>query len=72
VGFDENVEHSNFAKKQKDVLHAPLRPGEIDNSELILNGMNKEGDFLDLRGNLQEGEDYDLVPLEVWKKLVEW
>ena len=70
--FDENVEHSNFSKKQKDVLHAPCRPGEIDNSELILNGMNKEGDFLNLRRNLQEGEDYDLVPLEVWKKLVEW
>ncbi|KAJ0971167.1 hypothetical protein J5N97_019126 [Dioscorea zingiberensis] len=71
VRFDVNMGHSNFSKKQKEGLLHTCRPGQIDNSELILNGMNN-GDFLDLRGNLLEGEDYDLVPLEVWKKLVEW
>lgn len=31
-----------------------------------------QGNELDLKRGLQEGEDYSLVPEEVWKKLLEW
>ncbi|XP_068635943.1 ubiquitin carboxyl-terminal hydrolase 9-like [Aristolochia californica] len=50
----------------------PSRPGPIDNSDIVLNGADSEGEEPELRKPLQEGEDYVLVPQEVWKKLFEW
>ena len=63
----DSLEHLNGC-----LPHIPRRPGRIDNSELILYGTEEEGDGLTLRRNLQEGQDYTLVPQEVWKKLHEW
>lgn len=51
--------------------HAPLKPGKIDNSKLV-SYEAEQSTGVTLRRNLQEGEDYMLVPLEVWKKLHEW
>ncbi|XP_010908130.1 ubiquitin carboxyl-terminal hydrolase 9 [Elaeis guineensis] len=67
VGLDRFSEHSS----QGNLITLP-RPGKIDNSKLVLNGIDAEGIELDLQRNLQEGEDYTLVPHEVWKKLLEW
>ncbi|KAG1362698.1 Ubiquitin carboxyl-terminal hydrolase 10 [Cocos nucifera] len=67
VGLDWFSEHSS-----KGHLSSLPRPGNIDNSKLVLNGTDEEGNELDLQRNLQEGEDYTLVPHEVWKKLLEW
>ncbi|XP_073102323.1 ubiquitin carboxyl-terminal hydrolase 10-like [Elaeis guineensis] len=67
VGFDWFSEHSS-----KGHLSSLPRPGKIDNSKLVLNGTDAEGNELDLQRNLQEGEDYTLVPHEVWKKLLGW
>ncbi|XP_008800670.3 ubiquitin carboxyl-terminal hydrolase 9-like isoform X1 [Phoenix dactylifera] len=67
VGFDRFREHSS-----KGHLSILSRPGRIDNSKLVLNRTDTEGNELDLQRHLQEGEDYTLVPHEVWKKLLEW
>ncbi|XP_008811872.2 ubiquitin carboxyl-terminal hydrolase 9-like [Phoenix dactylifera] len=67
VGLDSFSENSSQGN-----LSALPRPGKIDNSKLVLNGIDAEGIELDLQRNLQEGEDYTLVPHEVWKKLFEW
>lgn len=48
------------------------RPSEIDNSDLVLNGVDGDSDELDLVRSLMEGYDYVLVPEDVWKKLIEW
>ncbi|KAH9718888.1 ubiquitin carboxyl-terminal hydrolase 10 [Citrus sinensis] len=46
------------------------RPGPIDNSDIIQNGNgSSEGDDLEVRRNLEEGQDYVLVPQQVWEKL---
>ncbi|XP_006661646.1 ubiquitin carboxyl-terminal hydrolase 9-like isoform X2 [Oryza brachyantha] len=50
---------------------APSRPGDIDNSKL-LEESSSDGDEPELQRTLREGEDYDLVPQEVWRKLHEW
>jgi DUSP domain len=50
-------------------IHNDPRPGEIDNSKLIL---EETSNGLELQRNLQEGFDYALVPHEVWIKLLEW
>ncbi|XP_068649713.1 ubiquitin carboxyl-terminal hydrolase 9-like [Aristolochia californica] len=50
----------------------PCRPGPINNSEIVLNGADSEGEEPELCKPLQEGDDYVLVPQEVWKKLFEW
>lgn len=52
--------------------HSPRRPGRIDNSELVSHRVDGDGNAPELRRNLQEGEDYSLVPYAVWKKLHEW
>ncbi|KAJ1689237.1 hypothetical protein LUZ63_013392 [Rhynchospora breviuscula] len=49
--------------------HYNPRPGEIDNSKLILEETSNGPTLL---RNLQEGSDYTLVPREVWIKLQEW
>ncbi|XP_052211604.1 ubiquitin carboxyl-terminal hydrolase 9-like [Diospyros lotus] len=48
------------------------RPGPIDNSDIVLNGNDSEGDDLELRRTLEERCDYVLVPQQVWEKLFEW
>ncbi|KAF8379919.1 hypothetical protein HHK36_027384 [Tetracentron sinense] len=48
------------------------RPGQIDNSNLVLNGNDSEGDDLELLRTLEEGRDYVLVAQEVWKKFFDW
>lgn len=49
------------------------RPGPIDNSDIIQNGNgSSEGDDLEVRRNLEEGQDYVLVPQQVWEKLFCW
>lgn len=71
------IKSSNEASTSADHLDGGLpyigcRPGRIDNSSLISHGTDVGGSGLELRRNLQEGEDYSLVPHEVWKKLHEW
>ncbi|PKI64379.1 hypothetical protein CRG98_015239 [Punica granatum] len=48
------------------------RPGPIDNSDILSNVTTCEGDDLELNRVLQEGQDYVLVPQEVWEKLFSW
>lgn len=49
------------------------RPGPIDNSNIIQNdNASSEGDDLEVRRNLEEGQDYVLVPQQVWEKLFSW
>ncbi|KAL8539950.1 hypothetical protein ACS0TY_001525 [Phlomoides rotata] len=47
------------------------RPGAIDNSDIIVNGDDKDDDP-QLPRTLVEGRDYVLVPQEVWEKLTKW
>ncbi|KAG6405437.1 hypothetical protein SASPL_133026 [Salvia splendens] len=63
--FDSNsVGHPSVAKD---------RPGPIDNSDLIVNEIVKDKDEdLLLHRTLQEGHDYELVPEEVWERLLKW
>lgn len=67
MGFDRFNEH--YSKSHLSILP---RPGQIDNSKLVSNETDAEDNEPELRRNLQEGEDYTLVPHEVWKKLFEW
>ncbi|KAK4795653.1 hypothetical protein SAY86_027979 [Trapa natans] len=48
------------------------RPGPIDNSDLVSNLGIIEGDDPELHRNLEEGQNYILVPQEVWEKLFCW
>ncbi|KMT12496.1 hypothetical protein BVRB_5g104230 [Beta vulgaris subsp. vulgaris] len=48
------------------------RPGPIDNSDLTSNVNGGDVDNVELIRTLEEGQDYVLVPEEVWKKLLEW
>ncbi|KAK3228187.1 hypothetical protein Dsin_008049 [Dipteronia sinensis] len=48
------------------------RPGPIDNSDLVENGFGGEGGDVELRKNLEEVQDYVLVPQQVWEKLFHW
>lgn len=67
VDLDKSDDNSN-----EGIFCIPRRPGEIDNSNLLLNESVVEGNELDLKRSLQEGEDYSLVPQDAWKKLLEW
>uniref|UniRef100_A0A0D9XHX7 Ubiquitin carboxyl-terminal hydrolase n=1 Tax=Leersia perrieri TaxID=77586 RepID=A0A0D9XHX7_9ORYZ len=51
---------------------SPSRPGEIDNSKLVSEESSSVDNEPDLQRTLREGEDYTLVPQEVWRKLHEW
>jgi ubiquitin carboxyl-terminal hydrolase 4/11/15 len=48
------------------------RPGPIDNSDIISNGSNCDGNDLDIHRTLVENTHYVLVPQEVWERLLEW
>lgn len=49
-----------------------LRPGPIDNSDIIINGGDSENNELEIERFLVERRDYVLVPGEVWEKLFDW
>ncbi|CAL9158927.1 unnamed protein product, partial [Musa hybrid cultivar] len=67
VGLDQSDDNYN-----EGLFGIPRRPGEVDNSNLVVNESAMEGNELDLKRSLQEGEDYSLVPQEVWMKILEW
>ncbi|KAL4187332.1 hypothetical protein AMTRI_Chr09g18480 [Amborella trichopoda] len=64
-----NFSHWEYAKKASSVI--ALRPGSIDNTDLVIDVMD-EGGEMELRRSLEEGHDYVLVPDDVWKQLFEW
>lgn len=51
---------------------ATNRPGEIDNSKLVLAERINGSEEPELQRTLREGEHYTLVPQEVWQRLYEW
>ncbi|KAK4423195.1 Ubiquitin carboxyl-terminal hydrolase 10 [Sesamum alatum] len=48
------------------------RPGPIDNSDIVVDGVENKDDGPQLLRTLEEGRDYVLVPQEVWEKLLKW
>lgn len=73
VGINRSNDDSIFSEQLNGGLpRTSCRPGIIDNSELVLDEADGESNVNGLRRNLQEGEDYRLVPQKVWKKLHEW
>ncbi|TVU03880.1 hypothetical protein EJB05_50566, partial [Eragrostis curvula] len=48
------------------------RPGEIDNSKLVSSETISGIDEPELQRTLRDGQDYTLVPQEVWRRLYEW
>lgn len=57
-----------------NTIHSEIgdRPGQIDNSDIISNGNNCDGNNFDIHRMLEEGKDYVLVPQKVWERLLEW
>jgi hypothetical protein len=51
---------------------ATNRPGQIDNSKLVSAETISGSEELELQRTLREGEDYTLVPQQVWRKLFQW
>lgn len=75
AGLERFTEYfAPFESSNQISLHSPCRPGKIDNSELVVNEANSDerADGSILRRDMQELQDYHLIPLEVWKKLHEW
>ncbi|XP_058203138.1 ubiquitin carboxyl-terminal hydrolase 9-like isoform X2 [Rhododendron vialii] len=66
--FDKDTADSRSLISPKPVD----RPGPIDNSDILVHGIDTEGNDLDLRRSLQEGCDYILAPQLVWEKLFCW
>lgn len=52
--------------------NAKDRPGPVDNSDIIVNGVENTVEDLQLLRTLEEGRDYVLVPEEVWERLLKW
>ncbi|CAN6311507.1 unnamed protein product [Urochloa humidicola] len=48
------------------------RPGEIDNSKLVSTETISGSEEPELQRTLIEGQDYTLVPQQVWRRLSEW
>ncbi|XP_044477487.1 ubiquitin carboxyl-terminal hydrolase 9-like [Mangifera indica] len=72
VESDEpSIDKLSFNSQRLDGVSSG-RPGPIDNSDLTENSNDGEGDALELRRNLVEGQDYVLVPQQVWEKLFHW
>jgi ubiquitin carboxyl-terminal hydrolase 4/11/15 len=51
---------------------ATNRPGQIDNSKLVSAETISGSEEPELQRTLREGEDYTLVPQQVWWKLFQW
>ncbi|XP_062200274.1 ubiquitin carboxyl-terminal hydrolase 9-like [Phragmites australis] len=67
VGLISDVENGT-----EKLLEATNRPGEIDNSKLVLEETISSNEEPQLQRTLREGQDYTLVPHEVWRRLYEW
>ncbi|KAH6792580.1 ubiquitin-specific protease 9 [Perilla frutescens var. hirtella] len=52
--------------------NAKDRPGPMDNSGIVMNGVENKNEDLQLLRNLEERRDYVLVPEEVWEMLLKW
>ena len=68
------ADESSSGSQNTDVLSSKRadRPGEIDNSDLLVQDSGSEGDDVELRRMLEEGRDYVLVSQQVWDKLLDW
>jgi len=51
---------------------ATTRPGQIDNSKLVSAETISGSEEPELRRTLIDGEDYILVPQQVWRRLLQW
>ena len=51
---------------------AMTRPGQIDNSKLVSAETISGSEEPELRRTLIDGEDYILVPQQVWRRLLQW
>ncbi|KAK7269040.1 hypothetical protein RIF29_21755 [Crotalaria pallida] len=73
VGMLSTDEQSSNGQ-HADRVHSEIaaRPGPIDNSDIISNENNCDGNSLDIYRMLEEGKDYVLVPQKVWEILLEW
>jgi hypothetical protein len=60
-------EYTLFEAKDPDAAARGLRPGRIDNSDLL-----DPEDPIKLKQGLKEGLDFDLVPYSIWRKLKQW
>ncbi|GLT64638.1 hypothetical protein SLA2020_371180 [Shorea laevis] len=70
VGID--IGESEAQSLDVVLSEATDRPGPIDNSDIIETGSGSGVNELQLRRMLVEGQDYVLVPQDVWEKLYEW
>ncbi|XP_062100822.1 ubiquitin carboxyl-terminal hydrolase 10-like [Humulus lupulus] len=68
------VDEQSSGSQNMDVitLKSANRPGQIDNSDIVLNNKDSDGDELELRRMLEEGRDYVLVSHQVWERLLSW
>ncbi|XP_062204947.1 ubiquitin carboxyl-terminal hydrolase 9-like isoform X2 [Phragmites australis] len=67
VGLISDVENGS-----EMLLEVTNRPGEIDNSKLVKEETVSSNEEPELQRTLKEGQDYTLVPHEVWRRLHEW
>ncbi|GFS44516.1 ubiquitin-specific protease 9 [Actinidia rufa] len=71
--IDTYLFNKHSTDSQSLVLSKPIdRPGSIDNSDIVVTGIDTKGDDLELHRTLEEGRDYVLVPQQVWEKLFDW
>ncbi|XP_031494374.1 ubiquitin carboxyl-terminal hydrolase 9-like isoform X1 [Nymphaea colorata] len=68
VSADPN---STLVQGSRESISKGCRPGRIDNADLVLDGTDGSVG-LQLRTGLQEVDDYELVPEQVWNRLLEW
>ncbi|XP_062074713.1 ubiquitin carboxyl-terminal hydrolase 10-like isoform X2 [Humulus lupulus] len=68
------VDEQSSGSQNMDVitLKSANRPGQIDNSDIVLNSKDSDGDELELHRMLEEGRDYVLVSQQVWERLLSW
>jgi hypothetical protein len=63
----------SYGENDTDIpLQPTSRPGEIDNRKLVSEENSSGTEEQELQRTLREGEDYTLVPQEVWRKLYDW
>ncbi|XP_057511113.1 LOW QUALITY PROTEIN: ubiquitin carboxyl-terminal hydrolase 9-like [Actinidia eriantha] len=71
--IDTYLFNKHSTDSQSLVLSKPIdRPGSIDNSDIVVTGIDIKGDDLELHRTLEEGRDYVLVPQQVWEQLFGW
>ncbi|KAI4326771.1 hypothetical protein L6164_019308 [Bauhinia variegata] len=73
IGIFSTDEQSSDCRQSKVACsEISDRPGPIDNSDIVSNDNDWEGNYIEIRRMLEEGSDYVLVPQKVWEKLYEW